>query len=155
MSSRCRSAPRFMRAGLLAGALLAATGAWSARPATHSAEGARMAAVVWLRQVGIVYPAGADSSAPVSILVYATGPAKVGLSGADPAALTDTLRLTAVTEIAADVSSADVHIRLLSPGRLRVGGDVTGGRAIHLTATGRHIVLLKGGAGATTVTDPE
>ena len=154
MSSRCLTAPRFMRAGLLAGALLAATGAWSALPATHSAR-ARMAAVVWLRQVAIVYPAGADSTAPVSIVVYATGPAKVGLSGADPAALTDTLRLTAVTEIAADVSEADVHIRLLSPGRLRVGGDVTGGRAIHLTATGRHIVLLKGGVGATTITDPQ
>lgn len=154
MSSRCRTAPRFIRAGLLAAALLSATGAWSVPPARHTPP-ARMAAVVWLRQVGIVYPAGADSTAPVSIVVYSTGPAKVGLSGADPAALTDTLRLTAVTEIAADVSDADVHIRLLSPGRLRVGGDVTGGRAIHLTATGRHIVLLKGGVGATTITDPE
>jgi hypothetical protein len=155
MSSRCRTAPRFIRSGLLVGALLAATGAWSALPATHAPDSARMGAVVWLRQVGIVYPAGADSTAPVSIVVYATGPAKVGLSGAEPAALTDTLRLTAVTEIAADVSEADVHIRLLSPGRLRVGGDITGGRAIHLTATGRHIVLLKGGVGATTITDPE
>jgi hypothetical protein len=139
----------------MTGALLAATGAWRALPPTPAGEHVRMAAVVWLRQVGIVYPAGADSTAPVSIVVYATGPAKVGLSGADPAALTDTLRLTSVTEIAADVSDADVHIRLLSPGRLRVGGDVTGGRAIHLTATGRHIVLLKGGVGATTITDPE
>jgi len=68
--------------------------------------------------------------------------------------LTDTLRLSSLPAITADVSEADVHIRLLTPGRMRLGAEVTGGRALRFTATGRHVVVLKGGVGADTITDP-
>jgi hypothetical protein len=150
-----RTIHRLLASALGIGALVLAAGAWRTPPSAKGVAGARSAAIVWLREVGIVRATAADSAAPVRIVVYATGPARVGLDGADPAPLTDTLRLSKLPAIAADVSEADVHIRLLSPGRLKVSGDITGGRAIHMTATGRHLGLLRGGAGATTVTDAE
>ena len=90
----------------------------------------------------------------VQVLVWASGNAKVGVGSADPTALADTLRLSSLPAITADVSEGDVHIRLLTPGRMRLGAEVSGGRAIRFTATGRHIVVLKGGVGADTITDP-
>ena len=90
----------------------------------------------------------------VQVLVWASGAAKVGVDAADPTPLADTLRLSSLTSITADVSEGDVHIRLLTPGRMRLGAEVSGGRAIRFTATGRHIVVLKGGVGADTITDP-
>jgi hypothetical protein len=148
-----RRSYRLLGGALGIGALVLAAGAWRTPPSGTGAAGSRYAAIVWLKQVGIVRASAADSAAPVRILVYATGPARIGLDGADPTPLTDTLRLSSLPTLAADVSEADVHVRLLSPGRLKVAGDITGGRAIHLTATGRHLVLLRGGVGATTVTD--
>ena len=90
----------------------------------------------------------------VQVLVWASGGAKVGVGSADPTPLADTLRLSSLPAITADVSEGDVHIRLLTPGRMRLGAEVSGGRAIRFTATGRHIVVLKGGVGADTITDP-
>lgn len=151
--SQFRIVPRLFRTALVSGLFATLTGAWMVvAPAQLTA---RLEAIVRLTEVGIVRASGADSAAAVSIIVYASGPARIGLAGADLSPLPDTIRLSSLPAITADVSSSDVHIRLLSAGRLRVGGDVTGGRAIHLTATGRHIVLLKGGVGATTITDPE
>jgi hypothetical protein len=66
----------------------------------------------------------------------------------------DSVRLSSLSAITADVSEGDVHIRLITPGRMRLGAEVSGGRAIRFTATGRHIVVLKGGVGADTITDP-
>ncbi len=90
----------------------------------------------------------------IQVLVWTSGAAKVGVGTADPAPLADTLRLSSLPAITADVSEGDVHIRLLTPGRMRLGAEVSGGRAIRFTATGRHIVVLKGGVGADTITDP-
>jgi hypothetical protein len=90
----------------------------------------------------------------VQVLVWAAGPAKVGVGDAAPVPLADTLRLSSLPAITADVSEGDVHIRLMTPGRMRLGAEVSGGRAIRFTATGRHIVVLKGGVGADTITDP-
>jgi hypothetical protein len=90
----------------------------------------------------------------IKVLVWTTGSARVGVGAADPTALTDTLRLSSLPAITADVSDGDVHVRLLSPGRMRLGGDVSGGRVVRFTATGRHIVVLRGGVGADTITDP-
>ena len=90
----------------------------------------------------------------VQVLVWASGSAKVGVGDAAPAPLADTLRLSSLPAITADVSEGDVHIRLVTPGRMRLGAEVSGGRAIRFTATGRHIVVLKGGVGADTITDP-
>jgi len=90
----------------------------------------------------------------IQVLVWTSGSAKVGVGSADPTPLADTLRLSSLPAITADVTEGDVHIRLLTPGRMRLGADVSGGRAIRFTATGRHIVVLKGGVGADTITDP-
>jgi hypothetical protein len=156
-----RGAQRAFRIALFTGALVTASGARTADAQSVSSavnapasSAVRLPALVHLTEVGIVRGAGLDASPEVRVLVWATGPARIGLAGADLVPLTDTLRLSSLPAIAADVSNADVHIRLLSEGRLRLGGNVTGGRAIHLTATGRHVVLLKGGIGADTVTEP-
>jgi len=90
----------------------------------------------------------------IQVQVWTTGSARVGIGAADPAPLTDTLRLSSLPAITADVSEGDVHVRLLTPGRMRLGGDVSGGRVVRFTAVGRHVVVLKGGVGADTVTDP-
>jgi hypothetical protein len=37
---------------------------------------------------------------------------------------------------------------------MRLSAEVSGGRALRFTATGRHVVVLKGGVGADTITDP-
>jgi hypothetical protein len=149
--TRLLGAPRALRAGVLAGAFATLTGAWMAAAPAAAQASVRSAALVKLTELGIREPK--DST--IRIIVYATGPARVSVDGAALAPLTDTLRLSSLPAITADVSESDVHIRLLSSGRLKVGGDVTGGRAIHLTAIGRHIVLLRGGVGADTITDPE
>jgi len=130
--------------------IAAATGAWMSAANSPRPDGQQKATIVRLTDLGLEQ----TSQDPVRIIVYATGPARVGVGNADPVPLTDTLRLSSLPAITADVSEANVHVRLLTPGRLRVGGDVSGGRAIHFTATGRHIVVLKGGVGAETITDP-
>ena len=121
-------------------------------PAAH-AQGhvhSQRATIVRLSTLGLS-DATSDS---VRVLVWAAGPARVGVGNAEPIALTDTLRLNSLPSITADVSQGDVHVQLLSPGRMRLGGEVSGGRAIRFTAVGRHIVILKGGVGADTITDP-
>ena len=125
-------------------------------PAAHAqahAQGhvhSQRATIVRLSTLGLS-DATSDS---VRVLVWAAGPARVGVGNAEPIALTDTLRLNSLPSITADVSQGDVHVQLLSPGRMRLGGEVSGGRAIRFTAVGRHIVVLKGGVGADTITDP-
>ena len=147
--------PRTRRGGVLAYAFaLAGTLAFvtpaSAQAQAHVHSPAHRTTLVRLTTLGLSDATG-DS---VRVLVWAAGPARVGVGGAEPTALTDTLRLNSLPAITADVTQGDVHIRLLSPGRMRLGGEVSGGRAIRFTAVGRHIVVLKGGVGADTVTDP-
>ena len=144
---------RAARARVLQYVCAAAAAVACLAPRAASAQGhahSHRATIVRLTTLGLSDATG-DS---VRVLVWATGPARVGLGTADPAALTDTLRLNSLPAITADVTQSDVHIQLLSPGRMRLGGEVSGGRAIRFTAVGRHIVVLKGGVGADTVTDP-
>ncbi len=149
--TRLHSAPRALRAGLLAAAFATVSGVlMTAKPLAAQAA-ARMEAIVHLTELNIRDPKGPT----VKVIIYANGPARIAIGSGEMAPLTDTLRLSSLEPITADVSESDVHIRLLSTGRLKVGGPVSGGRAIHLTASGRHIVLLKGGTGADTITDPE
>lgn len=148
---RLPRAPRALSAGLIAVAFATVSGAWMATPTLAAQATARLESIVRLTELDIRDP----KDAKVSVIVYASGPARVAVGNGELAPLTDTLRLSTLEPITADVSESDVHIRLLSSGRLKVGGPVQGGRAIHLTATGRHIVLLKGGTGADTITDPE
>jgi len=148
---RLLGASRALRGGMFAAAFATVSGAWMAATPVAAQPSTRIAAIVRLTELNIREPK--DST--IRVIVYATGPASVAVGSGDLQPLTDTLRLTSLPAITADVSESDVHIRLLSSGRLKVGGPVSGGRAIHLTASGRHIVLLKGGTGADTITDPE
>ena len=150
---RDRLPTRASRVGLLA-YVFAVAGVLAIAPATTAhAQGhahSHRATIVRLSTLGLS-DATSDS---VRVLVWAAGPARVGVGNAEPTALTDTLRLNSLPAITADVTQGDVHIQLLSPGRMRLGGEVSGGRAIRFTAVGRHIVVLKGGVGADTITDP-
>ena len=163
--TRLFGALRALRAGVPAVAFATATaaclamtplGAQETDHAAHAPDHAaapaagKLESIVRLSELNIREPK--DST--VRIIVYATGPARIAIGSAELTPLTDTLRLRSLPPITADVSQSDVHIRLLS-GVPEVGGPVSGGRAIHLTASGRHIVLLKGGLGADTITDPE
>lgn len=145
--ARPRSRNAATYAGVLACMLVA--GAWRAGDASTTRD-PRFATIVRITDLGLERP----TSDSVRILVWATGPARVGVGDAELAPLTDTLRLSALPTITADVSDADVHIQLVSPGRMRLGAEVSGGRALRFTATGRHVVVLKGGTGANTITDP-
>ena len=142
--------PRAARAALLATTFALASGAWmSSTDVAHRA--ARPAeTIVRLTSLGLEHP----TSDSVRVIVYSSGPARIGVDQLVLKPLADTLRLSSLPMLAIDVSQADVHVRLLSPGRMRLAGDVVGGRAIRFTATGRHIVVLKGGLGADTITDP-
>lgn len=100
-------------------------------------------ALVQLTSVGWL---GTDASPP-SILIYTTGGGRVGIGTDAPTAIVDTLRLSRLPAMTADVTDGDVHIEVSGPGMMRLGGKVTGGRALEVSATGRHIVLLKGGLG--------
>lgn len=144
-----RSSMLAVRAAAAAGAFALVAGAWMT--AGHAAmDRQQRAVIVRLNNAGL----DGVTSDSVRVIVYAAGPARVGVGTADPTPLTDTLRLSSLPAITADVSDADVHIRLLTPGRMRLAAEVSGGRAIRFTATGRHIVVLKGGTGADTITDP-
>ena len=149
--ARDRRPARTSRGGVLA-YLLAAAIAASFTAGQVSAQGhahAHRATIVRLTSLGLE-----STSDSVQVVVWAAGPARVGVGNADPTPLADTLRLSSLPSITADVTQGDVHIRLLSPGRMRLAGEVSGGRAIRFTATGRHVVILKGGVGADTITDP-
>jgi hypothetical protein len=141
---------RAVAAALLASTLTLPGGdpAYAQQPAP--AVVARGATIVRIHNVGAA-PSTSDSA---QVIIYTTGGARVGVGSTDPAPVTDTLRLSSLTSITADVTDGDVHIRLLSPGRMRLAADVSGGRALRFTATGRHVVVLKGGVGADTITDP-
>jgi hypothetical protein len=85
----------------------------------------------------------------------AVGPARVGLGASDPTELSDTLRLQSLPTMTLDVTDGDIHLELVGSGKLRVGGAVTGAPANHLSAIGRHIVVLKGGIGVRSGDAPE
>ena len=149
--SRVRPARSFLSldrvvAAIAAAMLLALPRAATAQAAVTSsgvaphAEPGRV--LVHLRKVSLTSP----SVATPSIVVYADGPARVASRGDSLRVLTDTLRLDRMGSLVLDVTDADVHIRLLTPGEIEVEGPVTGAKsADRLGAGGRHIVFTKGG----------
>ena len=141
---------RAITAALLTSMLALSGGAPASAQQPSPADGPRGATIVRIHNVGTA-PSTNDSA---QVIIYTSGSARVGVGSADPALVADTLRLSSLTSITADVTDGDVHIRLLSPGRMRLAADVSGGRALRFTATGRHVVVLKGGVGADTITDP-
>ncbi|MEO7646824.1 MAG: M56 family metallopeptidase, partial [Gemmatimonadaceae bacterium] len=80
-----------------------------------------------------------------TVLVFAADSARVGIGNDAPTILTDTMRLSSLPAMTLDVTDGDVHVLLVSPGQITIRGTVTGGPATHLSATGRHIVVRKGG----------
>lgn len=82
-----------------------------------------------------------------TVLVFASDSARVGIGNDAPAILTDTLRLSTLPAMTFDVTDGNVHVLLVSPGQITIRGTVTGGPATSLSATGRHIVVRKGGTG--------
>ncbi len=85
------------------------------------------------------------------ILIYGAGPVKVGLGTAEPQVVGDTIRLKIFPAFIADVTDGDVHVELRGEGELEIAATVTGGPAARVSATGQHLVLLKGGTGIRTV----
>lgn len=85
------------------------------------------------------------------ILLYGNGQVKVGFGTDEPQVVRDTIRLKTFPAFTADVTNGDVHIELRGDGELELRGTVTGGAAVNLSATGKHIVLVKGGTGIGTV----
>ena len=145
-----RTARQVRRSALLLGTAAVTTTVALALPtprASAASPAAPSRAVVHLTSVGMEGTEMAGDSLASPLLVYATGAARVGIAGQKLVALRDTLRLYRVPAITADVTDGDVHLELSGPGSLRVGGDVTGGPATHVTANAHHIVLLKGGIG--------
>lgn len=123
--------------------LTTASGAESRISGTAAADSGR--AIVKLTSLGLD-----GVGFPLTVLVFADGPARVGIGTAAPGALTDTLHLSSLPAMTMDVTEADVHLRLVGVGRMSVSGDVTGGRASHFSATAQEIIVLKGGVGVRT-----
>ena len=130
----------------MSAAAIAAVAACAAPPSRASTAMAPPAGrvLVFIDSVGV---ATGPDSAMAPILVYATGPARVGIDGRAPTPLADTLRLDRLPAMTIDVTDADVHIVYTGRGSITVGGPVIGGPATRIGASGNHIVLQKGGTG--------
>ncbi|MEO7042711.1 MAG: hypothetical protein ABI035_10660, partial [Gemmatimonadaceae bacterium] len=120
----------------------------SARGKSHSKELRQTQRVlVHLTSVGLRGVQVQNREITGEVLIWTTGSAEVGVGTAKPALVSDTLHLHSLPSITADVTDGDVVLQMLGPGTMTVAGDVTGGPALRLSATGRRIVLLKGGYG--------
>ena len=142
-----RPTPRSVRrtALLLGGIAATATAALALPSPATPAPSAR--AIVRLTEVGVHGAALAGDGLAEPILVHGTGAPRVGIGGAEPVPLTDTLRLHRLPAITADVTDGEVHVELTGGGEISVGGTITGGAAARVGARGARVVLLRGGAG--------
>jgi BlaR1 peptidase M56 len=102
---------------------------------------------VILRVSDVGLKAEGDPTAAPRVILYTTRRATLGVAGAARRLATDTVRIDRVPAFTADVTEGDVHVELLSPGRLMLRGEISGGPAEKLTAEGRHVMFLQGGAG--------
>ncbi|WP_396221299.1 M56 family metallopeptidase [Gemmatimonas sp.] len=94
-------------------------------------------------------------TAPVEIVIYGTGAARVGIGTASLTLLGDTIRLDHLPAFTADVSAGDVHVELRrTAGTVELGGDVTGGAVSTFTIRARHVVLSKRGVGVAETASP-
>ena len=87
-----------------------------------------------------------------TVRIYADGAARIAVGTRALTALTDTLQLRGLPAFSVDVAHSDVHVELVrgdaaDQASFYIGGSVTGGRATRLAASGRHLLLLKGGMG--------
>ena len=157
MTTRSTKSPSTTLATMAAGALAATIllGAVPAPPSpgTPAAPSASAAgATVRITKLGLKGIEVDNRGEMVGeILIYGSGPVKVGIGTNSPQVVADTIRLRNLPAFTADVTDGDVHIELRGAGEIEIGGDVTGGPAVSLSASGRHLVLLKGGTGIQTM----
>ena len=85
------------------------------------------------------------------LLIYGDGPVKIGIVNEALQIASDTIRLMTFPAFTADVTNGDVHVELRGEGEIELAGTVSGGPAVNVSATGHHLVLLKGGTGIRTV----
>jgi hypothetical protein len=157
MTTRPTKSPLAILAAMAAGAL-AAAGLVAAAPAPppagtpHANVAPAAGATVRITRIGSRGIEVDDRGQLVGeILIYGSGPVKVGIGTRNPQVVADTLRLKNLSAFIADVTNGDVHVELRGTGEIELGGDVTGGPAVTVSARGRHLVLLKGGTGIRTI----
>ncbi|MCE2902341.1 MAG: M56 family metallopeptidase [Gemmatimonadetes bacterium] len=85
------------------------------------------------------------------LLIYGDGPVKIEIVNEALQIASDTIRLKTFPAFTADVTNGDVHVELRGEGEIELAGTVSGGPAVNVSATGHHLVLLKGGTGIRTV----
>src|SRR5204862_4399832 len=108
---RYRFSSRAGRALLLTTALALASGAWTSRRDVARHEARPFETIVRLTSLGLERP----TSDSVRVIVYSSGPARIGVDQLDLRPLTDTVRLSSLPMLALDVSQADVHVRCSRP----------------------------------------
>jgi bla regulator protein blaR1 len=120
-------------------------------PLAREAAATAPPVIVSITYTGLTF-AATPSADSLQIVLYGNGPVRVGLGTQPRALLADTLVLTALPAFTADVSEGELHIELRRGARLlEVRGDIEGGPAVSVSATGRHLVLSAGGTGIRTV----
>ncbi len=148
MTRRGSSVARLRTVLFALGSIFAAATAF-ALPAPRPHQASR--AIVYLTSLGL-----RDTPAdPIlgglqgEILLYADGDVRAATGIDTLVPMTDTLHLKRLPAITADVTDGELHIVLIGPGTFSVGGGVVGGTAsgAYFRASGRHVVLMKGGIG--------
>lgn len=141
-----------LRSVCFAGAVFVVVSAVACRTSPAARMAVARAVLIRIDSVGVRGIPGAPEGMRGRVLIYADGPARLGVGTAEPTALTDTMRLRTLPAFTVDVAQSDVHVEwagddAAAGGSLTIGGSVTGGAATHVGATGRHLLLLKGGTG--------
>ncbi len=95
--------------------------------------------------------ASVSSATPTAVLVYTTGFATIGVGSSRTNQKPDSLRLITPVEVNADITSGEVHIVRSSGRSIDVSAEFEGSPAIKATATGKHVVLMRGGTGVRTL----
>lgn len=95
--------------------------------------------------------ASVSSATPTPVLIYTTGFATIGIGGSRASLKPDTFRLTTPVDLKADITSGEVHIVRSGWRPIDVSVEFTESPAIKATASGRHVVLLRGGTGVRTL----
>ena len=109
----------------------------------------QMRSVINITSATLYTDSGDSTSIALSqVLVHASGPSRIGMGVHERAlAMGDTLLVYGLPPTSLDVTEGEVHVEMVVDGTLRLAGHVTGGRALRLSATCRHIIFFKGGHG--------
>lgn len=99
----------------------------------------------------LAYAPGADfqvSSSPnTSVLIYSSAPSQFALRGQELRARSDTIRAFTPLQLEAYLDAGEIHIVSDPAAPIDVEATLANSPATHVTATGYHIVLERGGTG--------